>query len=113
MAKKNENKGQFAPKSKHPTVAEFEKTAHLVGAVLTSTFWFAVVWACAVGLGYLIHLTDEHCTYVSDWMIHSGHAVEAMLYIADSVLLVASVLKHLFIHLKGEWTAMRTGTVEH
>lgn len=111
MTKKNINKGQFAPKSKHPTVAEFEKTAHLVGAVVTSTFWFAVIWACAVGLGFLIHWTDNTCTFVSDWMIISGQAVEAMLYVVDSVLLVTSVVKHFFHHLKDEWNAMRNGTV--
>lgn len=100
MAKKKSNIGQFAPQSNHATV--FAKPLHLIGAIVGTTAWFAVLWMAAVGLGFLLHWTEANCPWVPHFMISLGHAVEFLIFGADVVGLVWSVAIHLYRHIKGE-----------
>jgi len=102
MTKKKINIGQFAPQSKHPIVAEFEKAAHLIGAIMGTTLWFTTIWMAAVGLGFLVHWTEVHWTWVPHHMIAAGHLIENLIFGVDCISLVWSVACHLFHHCKGE-----------
>lgn len=102
MTKKKINNGQFAPQSKHPTVAEFEKAAHLIGAIICITAWFVAIWLAAVGLGFLIHWTQVHWLWVPGYMITAAHFIENFIFVADCVCLLWSVCIHLVHHCKSE-----------
>ncbi len=102
MTKKKTNKGQFAPKSKHPVVAELEKSFHLIGAVIGITAWFVTIWLAAVGIGFLVHWTQVHWTWVPGWMLTAGHVIEYLIFAADCISLVWSVGMHLIHHIRGD-----------
>ncbi|KVP65673.1 hypothetical protein WJ96_04715 [Burkholderia ubonensis] len=102
MTKKNIKNGQFAPQSKHQAVAELEKAAHLIGAIIGITAWFVAIWMAAVGLGFLIHWTQVHWVWVPHHMIEAGHVIENVIFVADCVSLLWSVGVHLYHHCKGE-----------
>lgn len=102
MTHKNIKNGQFAPQSKHLVVAELEKATYLIGAIIGTTAWFVTIWMAAVGLGFLVHWTQVHCTWVPHHMIEAGHVIENLIFGADCVGLLWSVGIHLFHHCKGE-----------
>lgn len=102
MTNKNSNKGQFAPKSKHPVVVEAEKSSNLIGAVIMSAIWFATIFVAAIGLGFLIHWTAANCDWFPHWMIVVGHVVEAVLFAADTICFLWSVGTHLIHTIRGK-----------
>lgn len=110
MATKNRKKGQFAPVSKHGVMVEIEKSAHLIGAVIGITAWFIAIWLAAVGIGFVVHWTDVHWTWVPDHMITAGHVLEYFIFGVDCISLLWSVGFHFFHHLKGEVKSEHNGT---
>lgn len=107
MTNNTKKKGQPAPERKHTAESEIKKAGHYAGAVVGYTYRFAVIWVCAVALGFLVHWTDVNCDFIGDSMIHMGHQVETLLYLFDTVLLVWSVTLHTIHTLIEDWKALR------
>jgi ABC-type multidrug transport system permease subunit len=103
MTEKNTKKGLPAPESKRSGPPDDEKSAELTGAVVASTIHFAVIFGCAVLLGFLLYLVDTYCPFVPKWMIHVGHGVEYMLFAYDVIGFIFTVSLHFLHHVNDAW----------
>lgn len=112
MTDKNTKKGLPAPVSKHNVTPELENSSHLTGAVVAATAHFAVIFVCAVLLGFLLHWTELHCEFVPKWMIEIGHGVDYLLFAYDIIGFVFDVTLHFYRHMKHGWKEFRNETAK-
>jgi hypothetical protein len=107
MTNNNTKKGQPAPESKHPEVDRSDNPFHLFGGIVGAAAIFLAIWIVAVVLGYVVHWTKVECPWVPSWVIFIGHVVEAALFVADMLVLMTTIVRHIAHHLVGTWRMIR------
>lgn len=63
-------------------------------AITTTAVLFIAILGVALGLGAILHWAQDTFTWMPAWMLMVGHAVEAVLFVADIAGLIWSVVRH-------------------